>query len=243
MTGVREIGMGFVSIIERKVVVDWLIGKSGLEGPKGRIIPLEEDSHEKEKDETMDAKESVEEGQVLDTVIEKEREVPVAKRAKYFIDKEDQDRVRQILRVVDGPSYATQGPDNRPIKDAVGYKTRATILRGERLNVSLIRPQGFSSLWLIGYCSQNFESARVIAKPRLDILKEQARLKGQDGAPAAGVAISSGGAVKPGKKKQLTPIILISPSSSALITMHNVKRFLEESMCVFNQLVMEYCRT
>jgi parafibromin len=141
MTGVREIGMGFVSIIERKVVVDWLIGKSGLEGPKGRIIPLEEDSHEKEKDETMDAKESVEEGQVLDTVIEKEREVPVAKRAKYFIDKEDQDRVRQILRVVDGPSYATQGPDNRPIKDAVGYKTRATILRGERLNVSLIRPQ------------------------------------------------------------------------------------------------------
>lgn len=36
---------------------------------------------------------------------------------------------------------------------------------------------------------------------------------------------------KPQKKKQLNPIIMISPSSTALITMHNVKQLLEESRC------------
>lgn len=35
----------------------------------------------------------------------------------------------------------------------------------------------------------------------------------------------------PQKKKQLNPIIMISPSSTALITMHNVKAFLEEAKC------------
>lgn len=34
------------------------------------------------------------------------------------------------------------------------------------------------------------------------------------------------------KKKNLNPIIIISPSSTALITMHNVKRFLEDSVSV-----------
>ncbi|KPV73032.1 uncharacterized protein RHOBADRAFT_38691 [Rhodotorula graminis WP1] len=33
----------------------------------------------------------------------------------------------------------------------------------------------------------------------------------------------------PQKKKQLNPIIIISPSSTAMITMHNVKAFLEEA--------------
>lgn len=36
-------------------------------------------------------------------------------------------------------------------------------------------------------------------------------------------------AAKQQKKKQLNPIIMISPSSTALITMHNVKQFLEEA--------------
>lgn len=45
---------------------------------------------------------------------------------------------------------------------------------------------------------------------------------------AAAAAAQAGG--KPNKKKQLNPIIMISPSSTALITMYNVKKFLEESM-------------
>lgn len=37
---------------------------------------------------------------------------------------------------------------------------------------------------------------------------------------------------KSAKKKQRDPIIMISPSSTALITMYNVKKFLEESKYV-----------
>lgn len=36
---------------------------------------------------------------------------------------------------------------------------------------------------------------------------------------------------KPAKKKQLNPIIMISPSPTALVTMHNVKQLLEDSRC------------
>lgn len=79
-------------------------------------------------------------------------------------------------------------------------------------------------------CTQNFDSARAIVLPRLNIAR--AEEKKREGKPGAGVIATSAGPAKVGRKKQLNPIILISPSSSALITMHNVKRFLEDSMYV-----------
>lgn len=45
-------------------------------------------------------------------------------------------------------------------------------------------------------------------------------------APIAAAAASAGLQ----KRKNNTPIIIISPSSTALITMHNVKRFLEDAV-------------
>lgn len=46
---------------------------------------------------------------------------------------------------------------------------------------------------------------------------------------SAQTATPAAPAARPQKKKQLNPIIMISPSSTALITMHNVKQFLEEA--------------
>lgn len=74
---------------------------------------------------------------------------------------------------------------------------------------------------------QSFESARQLAAPRLKLARED-YIRSNVGAAAA-VNSQPG---KSTKKKQQNPIIIISPSSTALITMHNVKKFLEESMFV-----------
>lgn len=90
---------------------------------------------------------------------------------------------------------------------------------------------------------QNFESAKLLVGPRLKLARdENIRLQNLASSSKGVVATastsnstsssSSSTGVKP-RKKQVNPIIMISPSSTALITMHNVKKFLEESMYVF----------
>lgn len=71
----------------------------------------------------------------------------------------------------------------------------------------------------------------TLAASRLKLTREEVA-KSSATAPAGAVVSGAGPGGKQGKKKQLTPIIVISPSSTALITMHNVKRFLEESQFV-----------
>lgn len=82
-------------------------------------------------------------------------------------------------------------------------------------------------LWI----HQNFESVRALVAPRLKMSRGDEGV--ERGTPAAGTSSrdgASGGVLKPPKKKQLNPIIIISPSSTALISMHNVKKFLEDSV-------------
>jgi hypothetical protein len=88
----------------------------------------------------------------------------------------------------------------------------------------------FTSLHL-----QNFDSVRALIGPRLKILREDQSKAGSQQAPPPPVA---GG--KPQKKKQLNPIIIISPSSTALITMHNVKQLLEGAKCVSSFLLATF---
>lgn len=77
---------------------------------------------------------------------------------------------------------------------------------------------------------QNFDSVRNLATSRIKVSREET-LKSSSHSTAQS-STSGGSTGKPSKRKQQTPIILISPSSTALITMHNVKRFLEDSMYV-----------
>jgi hypothetical protein len=73
---------------------------------------------------------------------------------------------------------------------------------------------------------QNFSNIRSVYSDKLKKLKES---RSGSGAPSA-----AGSATPNAKRaqKHSDPIIMISSSPTALITMHNVKQFLEESTCV-----------
>ncbi|GAA5881758.1 hypothetical protein JCM3774_000865 [Rhodotorula dairenensis] len=132
---------------------------------------------------------------------------PPAKKARYVPDRDDQEKVQRMMSIIDGPAYGfLVGPNEPKVERSGGaYHNRETVLRGERIN--------------------NFESVRALVAPRLKQMKEDMgkRQPAQPAAPAT---------AKPAKKKQLNPIIMISPSPTALVTMHNVKQLLEESRFV-----------
>lgn len=114
----------FVSVIEKRGMLDWLTGKSDVEATYAGILPLVE---------AAGASAAVLGGQTAagDSAVP-----PVAKKARYLPDRADQDKVKKLLRAMNGPSYGTVGAEGRPEKDVMGYSTRATVLRGDRLNVS-----------------------------------------------------------------------------------------------------------
>lgn len=84
---------------------------------------------------------------------------------------------------------------------------------------------------LRGAKAVNFESARMLVLDRIKASKDDMKTR-QNGGPASQlkpVGTPSGGPTT-AKRRPMNPIIIISPSSSALITMHNVKRFLEDAV-------------
>ncbi|BGP52014.1 accessory factor associated with RNA polymerase II [Rhodotorula kratochvilovae] len=192
-------GVAFVSGTDRRVVIDYLRGSGPVEGPEDRVRPLPGAAKRSADDEAGGAAPG-EAGAAAGAA-------PPQKKQRYVPNRDDQDKVKRMLQIIEGPLYGhVVGPDETKLEKSGGaYHNRETVLRGERIN--------------------NFDSVRTLVGPRLKALKDDPARKqaAQQAAPAQKV---------PQKKKQLNPIIMISPSSTALITMHNVKAFLEEARFV-----------
>ncbi|GAA5927472.1 hypothetical protein JCM1841_000935 [Sporobolomyces salmonicolor] len=196
--------IGFISSTDRRAVIDWLSGKGAPEGPEGRIRPLfaaEGGSVGKR----AEAPSSAPAGAGGDAGA---GGAPPAKKQRFVPNKEDQDKVKRMMQIMEGPLFGhVIGPGEIKLEKSGGaYHNRETVLRGERAN--------------------NFESVRALIGPRLKLLRDEHSRKNPSSATAPTSAPAN---VKAQRKKQLNPIIIISPSSTALITMHNVKQFLEES--------------
>ncbi|GAA5838463.1 hypothetical protein JCM11251_003399 [Rhodosporidiobolus azoricus] len=196
----------FVVPTDRTAVVNYLTGKVPTEGAPGRLKPLAGASLTKraaEEEATLDG------GAGAGGAGAAGRGgagAPPAKKQRYQPNREDQEKVQDILKVLDGPSYGqVVGPgEEKKEKSGAAYHNRETVLRGERVN--------------------NFDSVRALIAPRLKLLRDEQNSKSAS-QPSAQQPVAG---QKPQKKKQLNPIIVISPSSTALITMHNVKQLLED---------------
>lgn len=216
MRQVPEAGVSFVSFSDRKLVNDFLRGAIPADGPEGRVRPLP-GSAKRAAGEAAGADAAGGAG------------APPQKKQRYVPNREDQERVKRILQIVEGPQYGhIVGPGEVKLeKTGAVYHNRETVLRGERINVRL---PCLAALWVLAdfptVRTQNFESVRALIGPRLKQLRAEQQQKQPAQQSVAPVP------AKPQKKKQLNPIIIISPSSTALITMHNVKQFLEEGRCV-----------
>ncbi|GAA6061513.1 hypothetical protein JCM10212_004503 [Sporobolomyces blumeae] len=252
----RQDGVGFISVTDRKLVIEYLSGKGDEQGPKGRIRELDDrdrsstkrqldagqgnaDGPTTQTDTAADGTVSNSAGTVATGVASETTSTttatasagaadaahapPPQKRARYVPNKEDQEKVKRMMSIIDGPAYGhVVGPNETKFeKSGAAFHSRETVLRGERSN--------------------NFDSVRSLIGPRLAALRELTRASSSSsskanasqGANANGSTAGPGG-LKPqqSKKKQLNPIIMISPSSTALITMHNVKDLLEDSRFV-----------
>lgn len=209
-----EAGIAFISATDRRIVCSYLAGEGDIDGPDGRIRPLPAGL----KRDAADAASS-------STTAPSAGGAPPAKKARYVPDRDDQEKVKRMISIIDGPAYGfLVGPNEPKVERSGGaYHNRETVLRGERINVRSCVLLSFRRIKLTLHL-QNFESVRALVGPRLKQMKEDMgkRQPAQPLAPAG---------AKPQKKKQLNPIIMISPSSTALITMHNVKQLLEESRC------------
>ncbi|GAA5905912.1 hypothetical protein JCM6882_009068 [Rhodosporidiobolus microsporus] len=205
----------FVGVTDRKAVVDYLSGKVPAEGAQGRLKPLAGASPSKRAaEDEADGGAAAGGAGVGAGAGAAGGAAPPAKKQRYQPNREDQEKVKRILQVLDGPAYGhVVGPgEEKKEKSGAAYHNRETVLRGERIN--------------------NFDSVRALIAPRLKTLRDEQNSKAAaQPAPQQPVA-----GAKPQKKKQLNPIIIISPSSTALITMHNVKQLLEEARFIPSDL-------
>ena len=155
----RSQGVGFVSVTDRKLVVEYLGGKGEAQG---RIRPLNEEELEVVKRELPD---QLNEGEGGIKVLENEGMKedlrvgaggggkgeggqPPMKKARYTANKEDQDKVKKMLAIIQGPQYGhvlaptdgKGGKEGSTTADKVGaaWHSRETVLRGERYNVRLL---------------------------------------------------------------------------------------------------------
>ncbi|KAL8292890.1 hypothetical protein RQP46_000584 [Phenoliferia psychrophenolica] len=149
MKNARAAGLQFVSVIERKGVVEWLAGRSDIEGPAGRIVPLE--SSAKRPADTEDA--STAGGEAAPEAL---AGAPAPKKQRYATNKEDHAKVRTLLQLMEGPAYAIgTGTEVKVEKTGGVFKNRETVLRGDRVN--------------------SFESARQLVGPRLKLAGDDLR--------------------------------------------------------------------
>ncbi|KAF9228911.1 RNA polymerase II-associated protein [Gyrodon lividus] len=181
MKQARESGLavGFVSVTERKSVVDWLEGKvADLE----RIRPLANAESttppgSPHRPGTAAAPLSTPKHAADTTVSPSKR--------RYVADAQDIEVVKRIKQ------------------NEVELRDRNTVLRG-------VKPNNFSAL-------------HASFTEKLKFLRDAK--PGTASAPAS----STGPPMQARKAKNMFPIIMISSSPTALITMYNVKRFLQEA--------------
>ncbi|GAA5902403.1 Cdc73p [Sporobolomyces salmoneus] len=246
----RGEGVGFVSATDRRLVIAYLGGKGPAEEGEGtRVRAMSEEEREATRKvlpglggtvdgekETMATKRDAtgdqvgtKQGGVPGAEGKLQQQQPPTKKPRYAADKGDQEKVKRMGLIMDGPQFGhVVAPNETKDKETTGQKvdrtggaggaafhSRETVLRGERYN--------------------NFDSVRSLISPRLELL--QSVSNGSTSSSSKPSSSSTPGALKPiqstsSKKKQLNPIIMISPSSTALITMHNVKDFLQDSRFV-----------
>lgn len=128
MRHAREEGIKFVSVIERKGIVEWLSGKSDIDGQAGRIVPLPSSAKR-----PADAEVARGAG---DAAPEATAGASVAKKQRYVTNKEDLAKVKTLISLMDGPVYAIgTGSEAKADKAGGAYKNRETVLRGDRVNV------------------------------------------------------------------------------------------------------------
>ncbi|KIJ32428.1 hypothetical protein M422DRAFT_70583 [Sphaerobolus stellatus SS14] len=175
---VRELGGAtFVSITERKGVVEWLEGKTS---EHDRIVPL--------------AGGTTTPGGTPPTLPSGLPSIPTLgvtsspSKRRYVADISDLESVKKIKR------------------DEVELRDRTTVLRGTKPN--------------------NFQSIRNSVGERLKKVKEMSK----SGAVPPPVAPRPDPKLLAKKNRNNFPIIMISSSPTALITMYNVKRFLQDSI-------------
>ncbi|GLB35615.1 putative RNA polymerase II-associated protein [Lyophyllum shimeji] len=182
MKQARENGLavGFVSVTERKDVVDWLEGRIH---DTPRIVPLPSDATTTPpgtpRTAPLATPSAAQKSQAELTTTPTKR--------RYVADTHDVEVVKKIRQ------------------SEVELRDRNTVLRG-------IKPN-------------NFASIRTVYAEKLKKLKEASR----PGAIPTSVAPSADPKLLARKARNNFPIIMISSSPTALITMHNVKRFLQES--------------
>ncbi|KAJ6525312.1 RNA polymerase II-associated protein [Mycena vulgaris] len=180
MKQARENGLavGFVSVTERKNVVDWLEGKIA---DHERIVPLVAETTTPPGTPPSTSK-------ALPTTPHRSNAAATPaspSKRRYVADPRDIEVVKKIKQ------------------NEVELRDRNSVLRG-------IKPNNFSNI-------------RSVYSDKLKKLKEASR-SGNTTAVATPDAKSLAR-----KARNNYPIIMISSSPTALITMHNVKRFLQES--------------
>ncbi|ORY44642.1 RNA pol II accessory factor, Cdc73 family-domain-containing protein [Leucosporidium creatinivorum] len=240
----REGGVPFVSVTDRRFVVEYLGGKGSEEGEEGRVLPLGGAGVAGEGAAATGPTPAKREGGDLDSTTAptatdsrpsstrpSDGAAPSsAKKARFVPNKEDQEKVKRMMETIQGPVWGVEvasseqqqgGVSKAAALDKVGGVTqnRVTVLAGQRVN--------------------NFESVRALVAPRIKLSRDEENERGAAASAAAKESAASGAPtttaggqpLKP-RKKALNPIIIISPSSTALISMHNVRKLLEESIFV-----------
>ncbi|CAL1703213.1 unnamed protein product [Somion occarium] len=182
MKQARENGLtvGFVSVTERKGVVDWLEGKvSDLES----IIPSASESTTPPG--TPPQLKGA--GATVTSTPSKSASATTPAKRRYVADSADVEVVKKIKA------------------NEIELRDRNSVLRGTKAN--------------------NFSNVRTSFAEKLKRSKESAR----SGAVASSIPTPDP-KLQARKARSQYPIIMISSSPTALITMHNVKRFLQDSI-------------
>ncbi|KAG5637917.1 hypothetical protein H0H81_002678 [Sphagnurus paluster] len=183
MKQARENGLavGFVSVTERKNVVDWLEGRVST---SSRIVPLT--LAESTTPPGSPRQPPVHTASTTSQKPHSEHQSSSPSKRRYVADNKDIEVVKKIKQ------------------NEVELRDQNTVLRG-------IKPN-------------NFTSIRTVYADKLKRMKES-----KYSSTPTSVVSSADAKLQARKARNNFPIIMISSSPTALITMHNVKRFLQES--------------
>lgn len=157
----REGGVPFVSVTDRRYVVEYLGGKGTEEGEEGRVLPL---------GGAGEGAEGASAGAATATPAKRDADSttapavtgdkqpsssarpsdgaapPSAKKARFVPNKEDQEKVKRMMDTIQGPVWGVEtsgdqsGVSKAAALDKVGGVTqnRVTVLAGQRVNVSYL---------------------------------------------------------------------------------------------------------
>nr|AEN14435.1 RNA polymerase II accessory factor cdc73 family protein [Lentinula edodes] len=212
------LGIGMVSVTERKIVVDWLEGNSDS---SERLVESEKLSA------ALKAAESHASGSTTPP------STPPTHLKQLYSDSSPSKNLTatphasssflssKSLGTTGSPQKRKYVPDTADIDSVkkirmqeVELRDRNSVLRGIKMNAS-----------------SNFSSVRTQFAEKLKKLKESVGKAAP--APSSNVLQSMDSKMLSQKKRPTWPIIMISSSPTALITMYNVKKFLQEAVVRF----------